>query len=177
MVNRSLSKALNAINNKLDKAVFWSNYEPAVSLLILVLLINGTSFGQQKSDLGEHNDTFKYMKNEAQRKNESDGSNRRDWLYTGMEVSYISLNIADLVTTYYSLTNGAREANPITKLYIHNRPLTIVIKGSLTAGVLYGLRQIKKEHQTAAYLTLGVLNILYGFVVNNNVGVYLEIKK
>lgn len=152
------------------------NLRTILSLLVLALLINGRAYSQVYN-FNENATDLKSLKNEIQRKYKNEQSNHRDWLYTGLEVSYVSLNIADLITSYYSLAIGAKEANPIANLYIKNKPLSFIVKGSVTVGVLYSLRQVKKENKKIAYLTLGALNTLYAFVVNNNVGVYLELKK
>ncbi|MFQ5864343.1 MAG: DUF5658 family protein [bacterium] len=102
---------------------------------------------------------------------------RRDWFYTGLEINYALLNTLDLITTFNSLESGAREANPVARLYIKNKPLAIIIKGSITAGTLYGLAHVKQENKKAAYITLGLLNVIYGFVVRNNIGVYLQLRQ
>ena len=100
---------------------------------------------------------------------------RMDGLYTALELSYLALNTIDLVTTFYSLDNGAKELNPIAKSFIHNKPLAVAVKGGLTLGVLWGLRQVKKQDKTAAYITLSLLNGLYGFVATNNIRVSLQL--
>ncbi|MFQ5824186.1 MAG: DUF5658 family protein [bacterium] len=102
---------------------------------------------------------------------------RKDWFYTGLEINYVMLNALDLISTFYVLEKGAKEANPIARLYIKNKPLAVLIKGSVTAGVLYGLTHVKCEDNKVAYITLGLLNIFYGFVVQNNIGVYLQFRK
>ena len=100
-----------------------------------------------------------------------------DWLYKSLAVNYVALNTLDLITTFYSLDRGAKEANPIARAFIKNRPLAILIKGGVTGGVLFALAQVKKENKKAAQITLGVLNIMYGLVLRNNIGVILELKK
>jgi hypothetical protein len=99
-----------------------------------------------------------------------------DWLYTGLEINYIALNAADLITTFYGMDKGAEEANPVARLIIKNRPAAVIFKGGVTAGVLLGLSYVKKQNKPAAYIALGALNLLYGFVVHNNIGVYLNLK-
>jgi len=112
---------------------------------------------------------------------ESQGITKRkqpsDWLYKSLAVNYVALNTLDLITTFYSLDRGAKEANPIAKAFIKNRPLAILIKGGVTGGVLFVMAQVKKENKKAAQITLGVLNIMYGLVLRNNIGVILQLKK
>ena len=100
-----------------------------------------------------------------------------DWLYKSLAVNYVALNTLDLITTFYSLDRGAQEANPIARAFIKNRPLAILIKGGVTGGVLFALAQVKKENKKAAQITLGVLNIMYGLVLRNNIGVILQLNK
>jgi len=100
-----------------------------------------------------------------------------DWLYKSLAVNYVALNTLDLITTFYSLDRGAIEANPIARAFIKNRPLAILIKGGVTGGVLFAMGQVKKENKKAAQITLGLLNIMYGLVLRNNIGVILELKK
>ena len=100
-----------------------------------------------------------------------------DWLYKSLAVNYVALNTLDLITTFYSLDRGAKEANPIARVFIKNRPLAILIKGGVTGGVLFALAQVKKENKKAAQITLGVLNIMYGLVLRNNIAVILTLEK
>ncbi len=100
-----------------------------------------------------------------------------DWLYKSLAVNYVALNTLDLITTFYSLDRGAKEANPIARAFIKNRPLAILIKGGVTGGVLFALAQVKKENKKAAQITLGVLNIMYGLVLRNNIAVILTLEK
>lgn len=109
-------------------------------------------------------------------KNEGQNSGN-DTAYHLMELSYLTLNTIDLVTTFYSLDKGARELNPIARTFIDNRPLAIVIKGGLSLTVLYGLRQVKKQNRTAAYLTLGILNGFYSYVATNNIIVSFQLSR
>ena len=99
----------------------------------------------------------------------------RDWLYTALELNYVFLNAADLMMTFKGLERGAREANPVARLFIRNKPLALAVKGGVTAGVLFGLAYVKKHDSKAAYISLGLLNVLYGVVVTNNVSVYLRL--
>ena len=100
-----------------------------------------------------------------------------DWLYNSLAVNYVALNTLDLITTFYSLDRGAKEANPIARAFIKNRPLAILIKGGVTGGVLFAMAQVKKENKKAAQITLGVLNIMYGLVLRNNISVILQLNK
>jgi len=98
-----------------------------------------------------------------------------DWLYTALELNYVFLNAADLLITFEGLKRGAREANPVARLFIHNKPLALAVKGGVTAGVLFGLAYVKKHDAKAAYISLGLLNVIYGVVVANNVSVQLRL--
>ena len=100
-----------------------------------------------------------------------------DWLYKSLAINYVVLNALDLATTFYSLDRGAQEANPIARTFIKNRPLAVLIKGGVTGGVLFALGKVKKENRKAAQITLGLLNIIYGVVLQNNIGVILDLNR
>ncbi len=100
-----------------------------------------------------------------------------DTPYHLMELSYLTLNAIDLVTTFHSLDNGAKELNPIARTFIKNRPLAIALKGGLSLTVLYGLRKVKTQNKTAAYFTLGLLNGFYSYVATNNIIVSFQVSR
>lgn len=102
-------------------------------------------------------------------------SNRRDWLYMGLEMNYVALNAADLITTFYSVDRGAREGNPLARLFMSKKPLAVVVKGGVTFGVLAALRYVKGENKKAAYIALGLLNAMYAVVVTNNIHVAVSL--
>ena len=100
---------------------------------------------------------------------------KTDWVYHGLEVSYIALNAADLALTYGALNSGAKEGNPIMKNVMHNKALTALIKTGATGFVLYAGRKIKEENSTAAYAFLTAINLIYVGVVYNNYQVNLKL--
>ncbi len=102
---------------------------------------------------------------------------KTDWFYRGLELNYILLNAADLVTTFQGLDRGAREINPIARLFINNKPVAIVAKTGLTLGVLAALRQARKHDKRAATITLVILDLFYSAVVTNNIRVNLQLKR
>ncbi|MFQ5637142.1 MAG: DUF5658 family protein [bacterium] len=93
-----------------------------------------------------------------------------------MAINYVVLNSLDLITTFASLGKGAKEINPVTRLFVRNKPAAVLFKAGVTGGILWALTKTKKHDKRAAYITLGFLNVLYGVVVANNIGVYLQIK-
>lgn len=119
----------------------------------------------------------KYLNRQTTESRKLKDSKQHDWYYTGLEVNYIALNALDLITTFHSLGRGAKEANPVAKLFIKKRPLAIVLKGGITGVVLFGLTRVKKRDKRIAYVTLGLLNVAYGLVVANNIGVYLRLNR
>ncbi len=140
---------------------------------LLVLVFGKSTLAQEPDSLRKfHRPSIYYSDKTVQ----PGGSSGSDWLYTGLEINYIALNAADLITTFYGLDKGAEEANPVARLVIKNRPAAVIFKGGMTAGVLLGLSYVKKQNKPAAYIALGALNVLYGFVVHNNIGVYLNLK-
>ncbi len=100
-----------------------------------------------------------------------------DWFYRGLEINYIVLNAADLVTTFHGLDNGAQETNPIARTFVSNKPLAVAAKTGLTIGALWALRQAWKHDRRAASITLIALNVVYGAVVTNNIRVSLQVSR
>jgi hypothetical protein len=98
-----------------------------------------------------------------------------DWVYHGLEASYIALNAADVIFTYRALDKGAEEANPLLRGFVKSKPLTIAFKAGTTGLVLYANRKITKENKTVGYATLIALNLLYGYIVNNNYQVTMRV--
>ncbi len=98
-----------------------------------------------------------------------------EWIYRGLEINYALLNAADLATTIYGLRRGAREVNPVARVFVRNTPAAIAVKGGFTFGVLWALRKAKESNRTAAFATLGALNLIYGVIVRNNIGVAVKL--
>ena len=108
---------------------------------------------------------------------------KTDWVYHGLEASYIALNVADYFLTYRALDKKSdkwqvQEVHPIMKNFIHNKALTALIKTGATGFVLYANRKLKKENSTAAYALLTAMNLIYAGIVYNNyqVNVKLDLK-
>lgn len=100
---------------------------------------------------------------------------QRKPLYTALEVSYVSMQVADVITTQYGIKHGAYEVNPTARFLIDNR---ILIPGKIVASTafLYTCRRIHKDDPrlATAYLIAG--NLIYGAVVYNNYQVCLKLK-
>jgi len=97
------------------------------------------------------------------------------WLYRALEINYVALNALDVVTTFWGMDRGARERNPLAKRFVRHKPLALMLKGGATATVLFGLGKVKARNKPAAYITLGLLNVVYGVVLHNNIGVVLRL--
>ncbi|HEX9653079.1 MAG TPA: DUF5658 family protein, partial [bacterium] len=121
------------------------------AMIVLGCLILGDSVRAQSPGLSDELQTYLYS---TSQKSHQSAPGSRDWLYTGLEINYIVLNAADLITTFYGLDKGAREGNPVARLVIHNRPVAVMFKGGMTAGVLWGLAHVKRQNRPAAYITL-----------------------
>ena len=100
-----------------------------------------------------------------------------DWIYNSLETSYIGLNIADYITTQQAMKKGALEANPIMKPFVKNKSAFALTKTGVTLTTLYLSRKVKKENPKTAFGLLLALNIFYGYVVNNNYQVNLQLSK
>jgi len=141
--------------------MYWKN---VYSVLILVSLSGGLLATERPYETKSPNIAA-----------EKESSSRRDWLYHGLEINYALLNVADMATTIYGLQRGAKEGNPLARSFVRSTPGVILVKSGLTFGVLWALRKGKEKNKNMAYATLGVLNIVYGVVVRNNIGVVLKL--
>lgn len=99
---------------------------------------------------------------------------KSDWLYHGLEASFIIFNVVDYVTTQQALEYGAQEKNPIAKHFIHNRPVSALWKIGCNLTSLYACKQLKKTHPKTAYGALIGLNILYGQLAYRNIKLNLN---
>lgn len=97
--------------------------------------------------------------------------------YRALEINYIILNAADLVTTFHGLDNGAQETNPIARAIVGNKPVAVAAKAGFTIGALWALRQAWKHDRRAASITLIALNVVYGAVVTNNIRVSIQVSR
>lgn len=101
---------------------------------------------------------------------------QRSKLYTGLEMSLISLNAADVITTSYILNNGGVELNPFMKPFADKSLQIIAIKSIAITGSLLINRQLYKDNPKLALVNLIVLNMFYGYVINNNIQVSIGLK-
>lgn len=102
--------------------------------------------------------------------------NAQNRLYKGLELSYIALNIGDVITTKQFLKYGGYELNPIMRPIVSNTPELIVFKTVGTLGTLGILRIIKKDNPKLALGSLIALNIGMSYVVYHNYQLTLTLK-
>ena len=92
--------------------------------------------------------------------------------YKTMEKSFVLIQAADIVSTYYLIGKGyVEEGNPLAASYLHKPLVVIGIKAALTAGVLVLCRKTNKKYRTVAIITLMALNALGSYVIYNNLKV------
>ncbi len=101
---------------------------------------------------------------------------QKNIVYHSLEVTYIGLNAADLVTTFNILESGGYEANPAMTKIVQNKPLAIGVKSLSTFVFLGGCRMIRKERPKLAMALLIIGNIGYTAVVYNNYQVSVRLK-
>lgn len=101
---------------------------------------------------------------------------QKNLAYHSLEVMYIGLNVADLVTTYRLIDGGGYEANPLMSKIIDNKPLTIGIKTLSTLTYLGACHVIRKDKPKLAFALLILGNIGYSAVVYNNYQVSVRLK-
>ena len=95
--------------------------------------------------------------------------------YKALEVSFVSLNVADFITTDYGLRHGAIEANPLFKSN-QNRMLMATVKLASTSTVLLLGRKLYKQNKKAATVTMVTMNIFAAIVLTNNVSICIILK-
>lgn len=101
---------------------------------------------------------------------------KRDFLYHSLEVTYVSLNALDLITTYKGLEYGARELNPVIGRIIENKPLAITYKAASVVLFLGITRKIRIDHPKLAFITLIAANAGYAYLVNRNYQICLSLR-
>lgn len=100
---------------------------------------------------------------------------RPDLTYRILEVSYVSVNVADYITTIHGLNKGAREANPIASKM--NPYAMAGLKLASTTSVIILGRVAYKHNPKAAKATMIAMNIISGAVIANNISVVIKIGK
>jgi hypothetical protein len=95
-----------------------------------------------------------------------------DWLYRGLEYSFVGVQAADVYTTFRAIGSGAgQEGNPLAKWFIGSKPATITIKAAGTYAILLALRGMKKRNRVVATVFLVALNVAFGCVAYKNAGI------
>lgn len=104
--------------------------------------------------------------------------NKNDWLYHGLEASYIVLNYIDYKTALNAIDNGATELNLLAKPFVenpHNDITFALFKTGATFTTLYYLRKIKEENPKLAYASLTGANLLYGWLAHRSIKLNLSL--
>jgi len=103
--------------------------------------------------------------------------NNHDIFYHGLEFSLVSGFVTDTYTTYKCLDTGkCIETNPISKLYIHNKPLTFIITGISSYVIIALNRAMRKDCKWLSTVTMIVLNTIVWKTVIHNFKVLKEFK-
>lgn len=97
-------------------------------------------------------------------------------IYHSLEVTYIGLNVLDVVSTYKVIENGGYEANPIMAKFVDNKAAFIGVKAISTTAFLGACRIIKKDKPKLAFVMLLAGNVGYGFLVNHNYQLSITLK-
>jgi uncharacterized protein DUF5658 len=86
-------------------------------------------------------------------------------------VSFVSLQVLDVISTRHALQLGGREANPVLEPFAHSTAALVAMKAWSTVAIIYLTERLRKRHPVAAVLLMVGLNAGYASVVAHNYSV------
>jgi hypothetical protein len=97
---------------------------------------------------------------------------QRPRLLVPMYVSFAVLQGLDYSSTTGALRSGAgREANPLMRPIVGNRPAFIAVKAATTVGTIWAAEKLWKKNRAATVVLMAVMNGAIGAVVAHNMSV------
>lgn len=101
---------------------------------------------------------------------------KRDWLYHGLEVSYVALNVSDHILTSKLIREGeGKEINPALRYFEDDEFLSGLYRAGMAGVFLYGNRKIKRKNPKLAYGFLIAGNLLYSYLNHHNYQLSLKL--
>lgn len=86
-------------------------------------------------------------------------------------VSFVALQALDLHSTRAALDRGYAEANPVMAPFVDNRGAALAFKAATTGLTIFAVERLwRRQHRTAAVITMIAANAGYAFVVSQNYG-------
>jgi hypothetical protein len=86
-------------------------------------------------------------------------------------VSFATVQVLDIHSTYNGLGRGGREVNPLLGPVVESPAAFVAVKAGATAGTIYLAEKIWKRNRKAAILTMIGANIAYGVIASHNYSV------
>lgn len=101
----------------------------------------------------------------------STGPSTRPGALFPLYVSFVSLQVLDVISTRHALELGGREANPVLGPFAHRTAALVAMKAGSTVASIYLIERLRKRHPVAAVLLMVGLNAGYAGVVAHNYSV------
>jgi hypothetical protein len=84
-------------------------------------------------------------------------------------VSFAALQALDLHSTRAALDRGYAEANPVMAPFVRHRGAALAFKVATTGVTIFAVERLwRREHRTAAVITMIAANAGYAFIVSQN---------
>ncbi len=94
---------------------------------------------------------------------------KRPGILPPLYLSFAALQFLDLDSTNKALARGYSEANPVMAQVVHHRGAAWAVKAATTTVTIVAAERLwRKNHRTAAVLTMIAANVGYALVVSNN---------
>jgi len=95
------------------------------------------------------------------------GPTRRFPILGSMYVSYVGLQVADVLSTARALERGGREINPLLP-FASNRGAMLAMKGATAAATIYLSEKVAKRSRVASIVMMAAINSAYAAIVAHN---------
>ena len=91
-----------------------------------------------------------------------------DAIYNTLMTNYIAMSWADLAVTYYGMSKGCTETNPIARLYIDKPALAITFIALDNLIIGYASRELYKRNKAVAIGLMALVTIAKGYILYRN---------
>ena len=98
-------------------------------------------------------------------------ANRRPSLLPGLYASFAALQMFDVYSTQRALAGGAREANPMMKTVVGNKPTFYAVKAVSTVAPMLLAERLWKQNKIAAIAVMAASNGIMAAVATHNASV------
>ena len=91
-----------------------------------------------------------------------------DAIYNTLMTNYIAMSWADFAVTYYGMSKGCTETNPIARLYIDKPALAITFIALDNLIIGYASRELYKRNKAVAIGLMALVTIAKGYILYRN---------